>query len=62
MGTGLGYYQAITGACAQIAGVCAGFAWGHDGSTPLVVSGAIAACVAAYLLLVRRPATRPAAT
>ena len=56
MGTGLGYFQGITGGCALIAGIWAGLAWGQDGSTPLVVSGAIAGCVAIGLAI-----TRPAA-
>ncbi len=46
MGTGLGLFQGITGGCALIAGIWAGLAWGHDGSTPLIVAGAVAAVVA----------------
>jgi MFS family permease len=51
MGTGLGYFQGITGGCALVAGIWAGLAWGGDGSTPLVVSGVVAAVVAAALVL-----------
>ncbi|HKO26301.1 MAG TPA: MFS transporter, partial [Solirubrobacteraceae bacterium] len=46
MGTGLGLFQGITGGCALIAGIWAGLAWGHDGSTPLIVAGAVAAVAA----------------
>jgi MFS family permease len=46
MGTGLGLYQAVTGLGAVAAGVWAGLAWGSDGSTPLVVSGCVAALLA----------------
>jgi MFS family permease len=53
MGTGLGLFQAITGGCALIAGIWAGLAWGHDGSTPLIVAGAVAAVVAAAVALAR---------
>jgi hypothetical protein len=53
MGTGLGLFQGITGGCALLAGIWAGFAWGHDGSTPLVIAGAVAAVVAAAVALAR---------
>ena len=36
----------ITGGCALIAGIWAGLAWGHDGSTPLIVAGCVAAVIA----------------
>jgi ribosome biogenesis GTPase A len=49
MGTGLGYFQGITGGCALVAGIWAGLAWGDGGSTPLIVSGAIAALVAVFV-------------
>jgi MFS family permease len=39
LGTGIGAYQGITGACALVAGVWAGLAWGSDGRLPLLVSG-----------------------
>jgi MFS family permease len=54
LGTGLGYFQAITGACALVAGIWAGLAWGGDGSTPLVVAGSVAAVVAAAIALAPR--------
>jgi MFS family permease len=53
MGTGLGLFQGITGGCALVAGIWAGFAWGHDGSTPLVIAGAVAAVVAVAVALAR---------
>ena len=53
MGTGLGLFQGITGGCALVAGVWAGLAWGHDGSTPLIAAGAVAALVAAAVALAR---------
>jgi MFS family permease len=49
LGTGLGYYQAVTGGCALLAGLWAGLAWGHDGHVPMIVSGCIAAALAAVL-------------
>jgi MFS family permease len=54
LGTGLGYYQAITGGCALLAGVWAGLAWGHDGRVPMLISGAVAAVLAATLALAGR--------
>jgi MFS family permease len=57
MGTGLGFFQGITGGCALLAGIWAGFAWGGDGSTPLVVSGIVALAVAAALVAIRPGAT-----
>jgi MFS family permease len=53
MGTGLGLFQGITGGCALVAGIWAGFAWGHDGSTPLVIAGSVAAVVAVAVALAR---------
>jgi MFS family permease len=53
MGTGLGLYQALTGGCALVAGIWAGLAWGHDGSTPLIVAGIVAALVAGAVALAR---------
>jgi MFS family permease len=49
LGTGLGYFQAITGGCALLAGVWAGLAWGRDGQLPMLVSGCVAAVLAAAL-------------
>jgi MFS family permease len=53
MGTGLGLFQGITGGCALVAGIWAGLAWGHDGSTPFVIAGAVAAVAAAAVALAR---------
>jgi MFS family permease len=53
MGTGLGLFQGITGGCALVAGVWAGLAWGHDGSTPLIAAGIVAALVAGGVALAR---------
>jgi MFS family permease len=50
LGTGLGYFQAITGACALLAGIWAGLAWGHDGQLPMLVSGAAVAVLALVLV------------
>jgi MFS family permease len=51
MGTGLGFFQGITGGCALIASVWAGLAWNGDGRLPLQISG-IAVGVLALVLLV----------
>ncbi|HEU4977699.1 MAG TPA: MFS transporter [Solirubrobacteraceae bacterium] len=53
-GSGLGYYQAITGGCALLAGVWAGLAWGHGGRTPMLVSGIAVAALAVVLALFGR--------
>ena len=53
MGTGLGLFQGITGACALIAGIWAGLAWGHDGSTPLVIAGSVALVAAVGVAALR---------
>jgi len=50
-GTGQGLYQGLTGAATLIAGVWAGLAWHGTGRPPLLVSGAIAALIAAGMLL-----------
>jgi MFS family permease len=50
LGTGLGYFQAITGGCALLAGIWAGLAWGHDGQLPMLVSGAAVAVLALVLV------------
>jgi len=60
MGTGLGFFQGITGGCALLAGIWAGLAWGEDGSTPLVVSGIVALAVAVALVAIRPGATSAA--
>lgn len=49
LGTGLGYFQAITGASALLAGVWAGLAWGDDGRAPMLVSGCAAAALSLTL-------------
>jgi MFS family permease len=49
LGTGLGYFQAVTGGCALIAGIWAGLAWGGDGRTPMLISGCVAAVLAVAL-------------
>lgn len=54
LGTGLGYFQGITGGCALLAGVWAGLAWGHDGQTPMLISGCIAAVLALVLAVAGR--------
>jgi MFS family permease len=61
LGTGLGTYQALTGAGALVAGIWAGLAWGGDGRLPLLVAGGAAALVAAALALTPPPgaARRP---
>jgi hypothetical protein len=50
LGTGLGYFQAVTGGCALLAGIWAGLAWGHDGHLPMLVSGAAVAIIALVLV------------
>jgi len=55
-GTGQGLYQGLTGAAVLIAGVWAGLAWHGTGRLPLLISGTIAALIAAGMLLsVARP-------
>jgi MFS family permease len=51
-GTGQGLFQGLTGGAVLVAGVWAGFAWGGDGSVPLLVSGCAAAVIGAALLVV----------
>jgi MFS family permease len=58
MGTGLGYFQGITGGCALIAGIWAGLAWNGDGRVPLIASGAAAGGVALVLLTAGRSIER----
>lgn len=49
LGSGLGYFQAITGGCALLAGIWAGVFWGHDGRVPMLISGLAVAGLAAVL-------------
>ncbi len=51
MGSGLGYFQGITGGCALIASIWAGLAWSGDGRLPLQLSGAVVGVLAVVLLL-----------
>jgi MFS family permease len=54
LGSGLGYFQAVTGGCALVAGIWAGLAWGHSGRVPMLASGAVAAVLALLLLVFGR--------
>jgi MFS family permease len=49
LGTGLGLFQAVTGAASLVAGIWAGVMWGSSGSTPLVASGVVASVIAVIL-------------
>ncbi|MEU5721918.1 MFS transporter [Micromonospora sp. NPDC047738] len=49
-GTGQGLFQGLSGLAILVAGLWAGFAWGHDGTLPLLVSGIAAAVLAGWLL------------
>jgi MFS family permease len=49
LGTGLGLFQAVTGAASLVAGIWAGVMWGSSGSTPLVASGLVATVIAVIL-------------
>ena len=51
VGSGLGYYHALTGAGVLIAGLWAGFAWGAGCSIPLLASGAVVGALAIALAL-----------
>ncbi len=53
-GTALGIHAAVSGAGLLVAGVWAGLAWGGDGRTPFLVSGAVTAVIAVGLLVVGR--------
>jgi MFS family permease len=50
---GQGLFQGITGGCVLIAGLWAGLAWGADGHLPLLISGAVGAAIAVWLLVRR---------
>ena len=56
VGSGLGAYQGVTGLGAVVAGIWAGLAWHGDGTTPLLISGAVAAMLAIAVLLGKDPA------
>ena len=45
VGTGLGFYQGVTGAAALVAGIWAGLAWHGTGRVPLVLSASRLACL-----------------
>jgi MFS family permease len=49
LGTGLGLFQAVTGAASLVAGIWAGLMWGSTGTTPLVASGLVASVIAVTL-------------
>ena len=51
MGTGLGYFQGITGGSALAASIWAGLAWGGNGRLPLLVSGTVVGLLAVALLV-----------
>lgn len=51
LGTGLGLFQALTGACALVASIWAGLAWGHAGRLPLELSGAVVLALAIAFLI-----------
>jgi len=51
--TAQGIAQGAGGLAALVAGLWAGLAWGHDGRTPLLISGIIGAGVALYVLTYR---------
>lgn len=53
-GTALGIHAAVSGLGLLVAGVWAGLAWGGDGRTPFLVSGAVTAVLAVGLLVVGR--------
>lgn len=53
-GTALGIHAAVSGVGLLVAGVWAGLAWGGDGQTPFLVSGAVTAVIAVGLLLAPR--------
>ena len=50
-GSAQGLYQSLSGGAVLLAGLWAGLAWHHTGRGPLLVSGVVAAVLAAALLL-----------
>jgi MFS family permease len=54
LGSGLGLFQGVIGGCTLVASVWAGLAWGGDGATPLVISGAVVGVLAVGLLATGR--------
>jgi MFS family permease len=50
-GTALGTYAGLSGVASIVAGVWAGLAWGSTGRLPLLISGSVAAVLAATLWL-----------
>jgi len=63
-GTGLGLYQCVVGVGVLIAGIWAGLAWGANGRSPLLLSGAAVGVLAIGLLTIgtRLDPPLPAAT
>jgi MFS family permease len=57
-GSGQGLFQGLAGLGILVAGLWAGITWGHDGTRPLVVSGAAAAVLAVGLLVSAMTRTR----
>jgi hypothetical protein len=53
-GTGQGIFQGALGAGVLVAGLWAGLAWNGEGQLPLMVSGAIAAVIAVFILVAPR--------
>lgn len=51
MGTGLGVFHGITGACTLLASIWAGLAWNGDGRLPLQLAGLFVGVLAVLLLL-----------
>jgi MFS family permease len=51
MGSGLGFYQGITGGASLIAGIWAGLAWHGTGRLPLIFSGSVVAVLAVVLMV-----------
>lgn len=49
-GSAQGIFQGLSGGAVLVAGVWAGLAWGGDGRLPLLISGTVAALLAAVLL------------
>jgi MFS family permease len=50
-GSAQGLFQAVTGISILVAGLWAGFAWGSDGTVPLLVSGTIGLATALAVLI-----------